>query len=175
MVTSGSLSDDRPPLHLLFVCSGNQCRSPIAAGIADQLALELGLAVDVRSAGTLGIEGAPAHPHVVAVAREIGVDLTGHRSRALTPALIRWAHVVYVMEEAHGVAVRGLAPDVGERVVPLGPLAGRERIEDPIGSWLRGPYRATREELVVALRRALPALAGGPRDPRRADGRRQSG
>jgi protein-tyrosine-phosphatase len=161
MITSTPLTDDPRPLHLLFVCSGNQCRSPLAAGIAEQLAMELDLATEIRSAGTLGIVDAPAHRHIVAVAREIGVDLAAHRSRALTPALIRWADRVYVMEEEHGVAVRELVPDVGEIVVPLGPLAGQPRIVDPIGAWLRGPYRTTRDELQVALRRALPALAQG--------------
>jgi protein-tyrosine phosphatase len=159
MITSASVSDDPRPLHLLFLCSGNQCRSPLAAGIAADLALEIGLEAEICSAGTLGIQGAPAHPHIVAVAREIGIDLTAHRSQGVSPALIRWADRIYVMEEDHGVAVRELVPDVGERVVPLGPLAGQPRIVDPIGSWLRGPYRTTRDELVTALRKAIPALA----------------
>jgi protein-tyrosine-phosphatase len=148
------------PIHLLFVCSGNQCRSPMAAGIAAQLALELGLDVDleIRSAGTLGIEGAPAHPHAVAVCREIGVDISAHRSRGLTAALVRQADWIYVMEEHHGVAARTLVPELGENVIALGPLAGKPWIDDPIGSWFRGPFRATRDELATGLRLALPVL-----------------
>ncbi|MEZ4240007.1 MAG: low molecular weight phosphotyrosine protein phosphatase [Myxococcota bacterium] len=151
------MSDPRP-VHLLVVCSGNQCRSPLAAGLAEELALTLGLELEVRSAGTLGIEGVPAHPHIVAVAREVGVDLTAHRSVPLTEALLRWADAVYVMDETHTTAVHELAPDLAERLVPLGPLIGKPRIEDPIGSWLRAPYRAAREDLLAALQVALPAL-----------------
>jgi protein-tyrosine-phosphatase len=151
--------DESRPFRLLFVCSGNVCRSPMAAAIADRVALELARDVEIRSAGTLGLEGHPAHGHVVSVCREIGLDVAAHRSQGLTEALVRWADRIFVMEPEHAVRVHELAPDLGEeRVIGLGPYAGRPFVADPLGSWLRfvpTPFRATREELLVAIRAAL--------------------
>jgi protein-tyrosine-phosphatase len=147
--------------RLLFVCSGNQCRSPMAQGIADQVALALGLDVEVRSAGALigpttrRLLDRPAVPKAVAVCREIGVDLTRHRSQGLTAELVRWADRIYVMEDIHAVAVRTLVPELGETVFHLGPLAGRPWIDDPMGSWFTAPFRRTRDDLHRAIRRAL--------------------
>lgn len=141
--------------HLLFVCSGNLCRSPMAAAIAELVALELGLDAEIRSAGTLGIVDRPAEPRAVAVCREIGIEIGAHRSQGITAELIGWADTIYVMEDIHALKIRELVPDVGEIVVQLGPLAGRPFIDDPLGSWFKGPYRTTRDDLRTAIRRAL--------------------
>jgi protein-tyrosine phosphatase len=109
--------DEPRPLRLLFVCSGNVCRSPMAAAIADRVALELAREVEIRSAGTLGLVGRPATPSVVAACREIGLDLAAHRSQGLTEELVRWADRILVMEPEHAVRVRELVPDVGEDLV----------------------------------------------------------
>jgi protein-tyrosine-phosphatase len=143
---------------LLFVCSGNVCRSPMAAALAEWIAMQQGAEVEVRSAGTLGLVDRPADPKVVAVCRELGLDLSGHRSAALTPELLAWADRVYVMEDAHAVAARALWPDLAEdAVVPLGPLVGKPDIADPIGSWFKSTFRATRDDLREAVLRALRA------------------
>lgn len=127
----------------------------MASAIAEIVALELGLDVEIRSAGTLGFVDRPAESRAIAVCREIGIDLAGHRSRGLTPELVRWADAIYVMEDTHALEVRELVPEVGEIVVQLGPLVGRPYIGDPLGSWFKGPFRATRDDLRVAIRRAL--------------------
>lgn len=142
--------------RLLFVCTGNLCRSPMAAVIADQVALEQSREVEIRSAGTRARPGDAAHPQVVAVCREIGLDLSAHRATLLDADLVRWADRVFVMEAEHAVAVRTLAPELPDaKVVPLGPYVGLPEIADPIGSWFRSAYRATRDELARALRRAV--------------------
>jgi protein-tyrosine phosphatase len=143
------------PLRLLIVCTGNICRSPIAAGLADKIALERGVDVEIRSAGTLGLTDHPAEPYAVAVCREHGIDIGPHRSRALTPELVAWADRILVMELGHAEAVTALDAEAASRVVPLGPLAGVPEIADPYGSWFPGPYRETRDLLERALRRLL--------------------
>lgn len=143
------------PLRLLIVCTGNICRSPIAAGLADRIALERGLDVEIRSAGTMGLDDRPAEPRAIAACREQGIDIGRHRSRALTPELVAWADRILVMELGHAEAVSAIDAAAAARVVPLGPLAGVPEIADPYGSWFPGPYRETRDLLDRALRRLL--------------------
>ena len=69
---------------------------------------------------------------------------------------MRWADRIYVMEPDHAVAVRGLAPDLGEtRVVHFAALLGKERVDDPYGAWFRFRYRATRDEIRAGVVRLL--------------------
>jgi protein-tyrosine phosphatase len=86
-------------VNVLFVCSGNICRSPMAeACLRRALA---GESVAVASAGTLGIEGAPAAPEAVRALEEIGIDLSDHRSQGVTRDLLERASIVVTMERAH--------------------------------------------------------------------------
>lgn len=89
-------------MQVLFVCSGNICRSPFAEELLRRtLARDGTKGVLVSSAGTLGIRGQPASSHQITVGREHGIDLTAHRSRALGAGFLRKADLVIVMEQAH--------------------------------------------------------------------------
>jgi protein-tyrosine-phosphatase len=102
----------RPPgttYNLLFVCSGNTCRSPMAEAIARALLRERGWAhVDVASAGTGAVTGSSASPEAVEVARERGLILDAHTSQPLTPELIGWADLVLAMGTSHMYVIREL-------------------------------------------------------------------
>jgi protein-tyrosine-phosphatase len=124
----------------------------MAAGIALQVALELGLELEVRSAGTIAQPGQPAERRAVAVCREVGIDLTEHRSQPLTAELVEWADLVVVMEDTHALAVRELG---GDKIVHLGPLVGESHVHDPMGSWFTRPFRQTRDQLFRGIRRIL--------------------
>lgn len=150
---------DRPH-RLLLVCSGNICRTPMAVALARLHADRLGLRLEVDSAGTLGIVDAPADPKAVDVCRELGLDLSAHRSKALTPELVAWADDIVVMELAHATFVRQLALDVPEgRVILLGSHGGLSDIADPIGSWFKGPFRTARDEIDRCLQAYLARLS----------------
>lgn len=150
-------------MNLLFVCSGNICRSPMAHVMAETWAPGLGLRAQVQSAGTLGLIDRPAAKGMIAVGDEVGLDLRRHRSQALTAALIDWADVVAVMETAHALECRRLAPHAPvEKVVHLGTWAGQAEIADPIGSWTLRPYREARDVLKTAVTGLLTELAGKP-------------
>lgn len=147
------------PLRIVTVCSGNICRSPLAEVLADRVAMTFAIDVEVRSGGTLGLVDRPSPRQVIAVAREIGIDLTGHRSKPLTREMVDWADHVLVMELAHAAFIREtLEVDDEHKVTSLGPLIGQPEIADPIGSWFKGPYRTMRDEVDKALQRFFASL-----------------
>lgn len=155
-----SLPSASSPHRLLLVCSGNICRTPMAVALARLHGDRLNLALEVDSAGTLGIEGAPADAKAAAVCRELGLDLSGHRSKGLTPELLAWADQVLVMEVAHAVCARELLPGLPEdRVQLLGSQAGLGEIADPIGAWFKRPFRTARDQIDRCLRVYLQRLA----------------
>ena len=127
-------------MEVLIVCSGNIIRSPLAAGLLVKTLDEIGVkGVIVSSAGTLGIDGHPADPEAVRIARGCGFDLRTHRSRPLTARDVARADLIVGMEEAHVRAIVGLDPSAASRASILTEFDGSEKkgkgwdIIDPIG------------------------------------------
>lgn len=161
-------------MRLLFVCTGNTCRSAMAEGITRAVASERGLTdLVVESAGTgagslpvdADVPGPGASDGALLVALEEGVDLTRHRARALTPDMVRAADLVLAMGPRHLERVVELGG--GRKVQLLTTFASEGRathgIEDPYGGPLAA-YRATYEELDREIRRVLDRL-GAARGP----------
>jgi len=90
-------------MNVLFVCSGNICRSAMAAELlrAEWARLGASPALEVGSGGTLGLEGYPASPEAVAALAEVGVDLRHHRSQGVDAATIAGADLIVVMTREH--------------------------------------------------------------------------
>lgn len=134
---------------VLFVCSGNTCRSPLAAALFRKALQPLPGAgsVEVASAGLSALDGEPASQHAREVAREWGVDLEGHRSRRASRELLAEAGLVLTMTAEHKRRVLELAPEAAGRVFTLGEYAGRPGdVEDPFGSDMER-YRATARQI----------------------------
>lgn len=100
-----------PLFRVLFVCTGNTCRSPLAAAaLEDELGPDAAR-VEVTSAGTAAWEGQAASAPSLDVAAREGLDLSRHRSRRATPGIVREADLVLVMEREHVRAVQALGAD----------------------------------------------------------------
>ena len=131
------MSSREPAFRVLLVCTGNTCRSPMAAGaLRRMLEADAGRIV-VESAGTAAWDNQPATAGALQVAARAGVDLSDHRSRRLTPAMVRSADLVLVMERAHLAAVRSLGADAEHsHVLSEWPGSGESgwEISDPFGA-----------------------------------------
>ena len=138
-------------LRVLFVCSGNTCRSPMAALLFQAKAEAAGLPAAAQSAGLAAFAGDCASENAVAVMRERGLDLSAHRARPVTPYLLEESDLVVCMSEGHR---RALAPFV-EREKLLVPPGG---VPDPFGGDLE-TYRACADALSAYLDTLLSALA----------------
>jgi protein-tyrosine-phosphatase len=133
-------------MKVLFVCDGNICRSPMAAEYLRHRAVREGLShLVVDSAGVLGIEGVPAAPFSVDVAREAGLDLTRHRSRGITIADARTADLVVTMTLAQLETLARRYPEGGRKSVLLrafedgpNPRGGAPGLDDPITGPIEG-------------------------------------
>ncbi|HEB83640.1 MAG TPA: threonylcarbamoyl-AMP synthase, partial [Bacteroidetes bacterium] len=127
------------PVHILIVCSGNTCRSPMAeAALREHLNKLAPGRFLVRSAGTLAQRGMHATLQAVEAMREHGLDLGEHRSRPVTESLMEWADIVLAMTTDHLGELHELYPQHSEKVYllsayPEEQFEGRFGVEDPIG------------------------------------------
>jgi RpiB/LacA/LacB family sugar-phosphate isomerase len=123
---------------ILFICTGNVCRSPMAEGFFRKAVASRG-EFRIFSAGLGAIDGQPPTQHSVTAMKEIGIDISNQRSRALTVDLIRQADYIFGMTQAHVDTIGLLYPSAAEKTFLLrefdDSLEDFEKdIADPIGS-----------------------------------------
>jgi len=145
---------------ILVACTANICRSPMAAALIRRRVAELGLEdqITVFSAGVWAEEGYGASKNAIATLAERGMDLTEHRSRLLTPALLGEADLVLVMEEAHRRSLFYLAPQYLSKVYLLTEMSGRHSdVADPYGGPVED-YVRTADELEKLIDAGMPMI-----------------
>jgi len=146
-------------LRIIFVCSGNICRSPMAQAIADELLEERDCPGVVISAGTLGLVGREPALEARKALAEIDLELSGKRSQGVSPPMAEHADYLPVMEPKHEEYLRERVADADDKIVRLweyaeSPHAG---IEDPVGEDLDA-FRETRDLLYECIENWLEEL-----------------
>ncbi len=155
---------------MLFVCTGNTCRSPMAQGILKKMLRDNQIeGVKVASAGTYGLDCACASPLALQVARAHGVNLSPHRSRELTKEMIKKADLILVMSQQHLDHIRQTDPEAVDRTYLLKAFPRRDAasnedskagvlsIKDPVGGSLED-YEKAFFEIKEELTRIFPEL-----------------
>jgi len=142
---------------ILVLCEGNHCRSPIAAGLLAHL---LGPGHRVESAGLAAREGCPPHPEAVRLMAALGIDISGHAGRTLTPGMALAADLILVMDRAQKDWCEGLVPSARGRVFLLGHWQTPEPVEiaDPFGQPREG-FLAAFEAIRHGVSGWLPHLS----------------
>ncbi|MFB0526430.1 MAG: low molecular weight protein arginine phosphatase [bacterium] len=122
---------------ILFVCTGNTCRSVMAQGLLKNMLREEGIEnVEVSSAGIAALSSYGIYGILEKVLKEENIEISNHRPTQVTPQIVKDADLILVMERRHREAILEMAPEVENRVFLLKEFAGEKEnldIPDPIG------------------------------------------
>ena len=116
-------------MTILFVCTGNTCRSPMAEGLFHMLAASLGLDAEAASCGLIAMQGEPAAENAIEAAAHLGADISGHAARQITEAMVAGAAHILGMTRGHVDVLRLRFPDHASRIDTL----DNTDIADPFG------------------------------------------
>ena len=138
---------------ILFVCSANMCRSPMAQVLFERLLRQHGIQDEweVGSAATWGFDGSRATEGAIQAMKRKGLDLSMHRSRNITRELVRDNDLILTMERNHKEALRIEVPEYAAKIMLLSEIVSQNyEIRDPVGG-LASDYDATADELESLL------------------------
>jgi protein-tyrosine-phosphatase len=149
-------------INILFVCSGNTCRSPMAeAMLKSKLPEEIKSAYLITSAGTEALEGLPATAHAAQAMHEEGIDLSAHRSRPITERLIERADLILALSRQHREFIETNFPEASGKTFLFAEYADKSAkgigIPDPIGGPLED-YRHIRDRIKEYILRLVAKM-----------------
>ena len=148
-------------MKILFVCTGNTCRSCMAEALAGKLLEDrfgTGGNIRVSSAGLAAAPGEPASPFAIEAVAWKGADMSDHRAVRLTPEKVLEADLILTMTRGHRDDVNNMFPGHKERVFTLADFAGYgSEVPDPLGHALE-TYRECAHKLEEMIKRVLDKL-----------------
>lgn len=145
---------------ILFVCTANQCRSPMAEAIFKKYISKMDPEETwvIESAGTWTLPGYPATPYGVKAMLEMGLDTSKHKSQPITAALLERFLLILTMEHGHKEAIQVEFPKIANRVFLLSEMAGENiPVLDPIGGTYQ-QYINTSNEIDSWIVKGLPKI-----------------
>ena len=147
--------------NILFVCTGNTCRSSMAEALLRHYVKEHpALELNIKSAGTAVFQSQRASSNAIEALRELDIDLSCHRSQPLTEALIDEADLILTMTGSHKEQVLYFKPDAKNKTFTLAEFTSRDaakNISDPFGGNLT-VYTQCRDEILEHIRKLLHIL-----------------
>ena len=145
-------------MNVLFVCTGNTCRSPMAAALFNKIAVERNLDVRIESAGLFAVEGEPASSEAVIAMKKYGIDLLGHHAQPINTELLEKSDLILTMTAAHKMV---LEPSAQGKTFTLCEYAGIDGdIDDPYGGDTE-EYENCAQQLYAALERVADKIEAG--------------
>ena len=148
------------PIRLLFVCTANICRSPMAEGLAPMLGSGLGIPVEARSACIMRKEGSRPATNAVKVMKELGIDISSNKSKRIAIEDVEWADYVLAMAPKHAGYARQKFPMHQDKILLLGTFGGMLKIPDPVGGW-KFTFRRNRKTIQKCIERFLSQVPKG--------------
>ncbi len=159
-------------MNVLFVCTGNTCRSAMAAAMFDKIVRDNELDVFIESAGIFAADGEPASDNAIKAVAKYGVDLSSHRSQPVTEELLKECDLILTMTEAHKQILEQAAPD---KVYTLSEYAGSGGdIKDPYGGDLE-EYEETAAEIYDLLTDAAEKIADAAENTEKTEASKSGG
>ena len=144
--------------NILFVCTGNICRSALAEYLLKDINQQKNLGLNVSSAGTGALIGYPADNHVLTLLKELSIDGTAHSARQLNKAIIHENDLILIMEKHHQRAIHKIAPEARGKVFLMGHWQQRE-IRDPFRQEL-SVFRTIQDEIREGMESWLTKALG---------------
>jgi len=144
-------------MKIIFVCTGNTCRSPMAEGFFNMLCAK-GDKISAISRGTFAENGAPASRFSVISAAELGADISDHQASQLTQSDVSCADYIFTMTKAHKDLIVSAFPDFSNKVFSISEFASCPDISDPYGGDL-SVYRECAAEIFDATEKIYKILS----------------
>ena len=146
------------PKKIIFVCTGNTCRSPMAAAMAAPLFAEAGLTVEIFSAGVNAMPNQPASRHAITVMEEDGLCLLSHRAAIVSEDILDNAWLVLTMTDRHRAVLLSDYPKARDMVFTLSEYIGEAAdIADPFGGDVE-EYRTCAAQIKAMLLRVVEKI-----------------